>query len=123
MVPTEDYPYPPSNMIRLQDHVDAMFREKEKALDAVARERDRAAEVLRETTAAAAVMRTSAEKSQQEAYDRLDEKVAGLKETAELRDEKNNEFREQLSDQATRFMPRTEFDVAHAAMTIQIGNL
>ena len=83
--------YPPSERILLREYVEALFREKERALDMAAAERDRAAEVLRdeqrrallvaetEREKAAAALRAGTDRAIADNYSRLEEKLEGLR--------------------------------------------
>lgn len=143
----------PDQKIDLKVYLDSMLAEREKALEAVAQERDRAAEVLRGTTETAAVaVRAAADRVAKDNYDRVIEAVGALrresagevaalrrentiefaardsallelKSTTADRDAKNNEFRQQLGDQAATFLTRTEYNAAHEALEKLVTNL
>lgn len=83
--------YPSSFRVDLREYVEALFREKERALDMAAAERDRAAEVLRdeqrrallvaetEREKAAAALRAGTDRAIADNYARLEEKLEGLR--------------------------------------------
>jgi hypothetical protein len=115
-----DRPYPASQTVELREYMEALFREKERALDMAAQERDRAAEVLRdeqrrallvaetEREKAAAALRAGTDRAIADNYSRLNEKMDSVAELLTSKIEASSTLAQSIQKSAQEAIVKAE---------------
>ena len=138
MTPRDPQHWPHTSTVELREYVEALFDQKDKALDAaLAAQKEAVVKAEIATDRIAARAQADQEALREQMGERLtslrrelESAVATQKEAvqkAETATEKRltamNEFRDALSDQSATMMPRREFEQAHNELLRQVAEL